>query len=96
MENNNFEKNGTGVVYHGSTCGSGMTMSYQDGGEGAASECGTSDILHPDLIAIIWDVIQGGEEEVMDLPKYGFAPHFWTIEELKEAYKTKTGNDFVA
>lgn len=90
----NFEKNGTGVVYHGSLCGPDLVMSYQDGGMGAESECSDT-ILHADLIEVIWDVIKAGEVEGIDLPKYGFAPHFWTIEELKEAYKTKTGNDFV-
>jgi hypothetical protein len=87
-----FEKNGTGVVYHGSVCGPEYVMSYQDGGIGEQSSC-SNDVIHADLIEIVWDVIKSGDEGV--LPLYGFVPHFWTIEELKAAYKVKTGNDFV-
>jgi hypothetical protein len=92
MEEYKLEKNGTGVVYAGSECGQGSVRTYQDGGDGAASDC-DSTLLHADLIQIIWDVIASGENDTA--PMYGFNDRFWTIEELKEAYKTKTGNDFV-
>jgi hypothetical protein len=87
-----FEKNGTGVVYHGSDCGPGRVKVCQDGGFGEISEC-NQESLHPDLVEIIWDVLKAGE--AVQLPCYGFYPHYWTMEELKEAYKIKTGNDFI-
>ena len=93
METYKLEKNGTGVVYAGCDCGPGSVKTYQDGGDGAASACDPT-LLHEDLIQIIWDVIKSGEDDI--LPMYGFNDHNWTIEQLHEAYKTKTGNDFVA
>ena len=93
METYKLEKNGTGVVYAGCDCGPGSVKTYQDGGDGAASACDPT-LLHEDLIQIIWDVIKSGEDDI--LPMYGFNDRNWTIEELHEAYKTKTGNDFVA
>ena len=92
MEEYKLEKNGTGVVYAGCECGIGRVKTYQDGGDGAPSEC-DSTLLHVDLIQIIWDVIESGAVNI--LPMYGFNDHNWTIEELKAAYKIKTGNDFV-
>jgi hypothetical protein len=86
-----FEKNGTGVVYHGSECGPERVIAYQDGGMGEQSDC-SMDVLHPALIAIVWDVLKAGEE--VKLPLYDSYPHFWTLEELKASYKIKTGNDF--
>ena len=87
-----FEKNGNGPVYHGSDCGPGRVKIIQDGGAGAESEC-DQDTVHPDLMQIVWDVLKAGEDVL--LPCYGFHPHYWTLDELKEAYKIKTGNDFV-
>jgi hypothetical protein len=93
MEEYKLEKNGSGLVYCGSECSKGWVKTYEDGGDGVATEC-SMDVLHTDLIEIIWDVIKAGEDNV--LPMYGFNDRNWTMEELHQAYKTKTGNDFVA
>jgi hypothetical protein len=48
--------------------------------------------IHPDLALIISEVTMATTEP--DSKLYGFSDHYWTIEELHEAYKVKTGNDF--
>jgi hypothetical protein len=92
MEEYKLEKNGTGLVYCGGECGIGSVKTITDGGDGESSPCNPN-LLHADLIQIIWDVIESGAVNI--LPMYGFNDHNWTIEELKAAYKIKTGNDFV-
>jgi hypothetical protein len=49
--------------------------------------------IHPDLALIISEVTMAWMDS--STPLYGFHDHYWTIEELHEAYKVKTGNDFV-
>lgn len=49
--------------------------------------------IHPDLALIISEVTIATTEQPGS-KLYGFNDHFWTIEELHEAYKVKTGNDF--
>jgi len=49
--------------------------------------------IHPDLSIIISEVTMATAD--LSAPLYGFYDHYWTIEELHEAYKVKTGNDFV-
>ena len=49
--------------------------------------------IHPDLALIISEVTMASMD--LSTPLYGFHDHYWTIEELHEAYKVKTGNDFV-
>ena len=48
--------------------------------------------IHPDLALIISEVTEATKD--LTSPLYGFHDHYWTIEELHEAYKIKTGNDF--
>ena len=48
--------------------------------------------IHPDLALIISEVTIATKD--LTSPLYGFHDHYWTIEELHEAYKVKTGNDF--
>lgn len=87
-----LEQNGTGVVYVGADCGPGYVKSIQNGGTGEESSCSDT-IIHHDLITIVWDVLKACEEDA-NATLYGFNVHNWTIEELHEAYKTKTGSDF--
>jgi hypothetical protein len=49
--------------------------------------------IHPNLALIISEVTMA--EMDLSSPLYGFHDHYWTIEELHEAYKIKTGKDFV-
>ena len=92
-ETNVFPFNGTGTVYHTSDCGELQVKAYSDGGATLVSDdCGACDDVHPDLITIMFEVQTAGRELVE--PLYGFNVHYWTIEELHQAYKTKTGNDF--
>jgi hypothetical protein len=48
--------------------------------------------IHSDLALIISEVTMATAD--LTSPLYGFHDHYWTIEELHEAYKVKTGNDF--
>jgi len=48
--------------------------------------------IHRDLALIISEVTMATKD--LTSPLYGFHDHYWTIEELHEAYKVKTGNDF--
>lgn len=65
-------------------------MSYLATLENPMPETGIE--LHPDLETIIVEVAEATSN--MTSPLYGFHDHYWTMEELYETYKTKTGNDF--
>lgn len=94
-ETNDLPFNGTGTVYHTSDCGEPQIKAYSDGGATLVSDnCESCNDVHPDLVTIMFEVLAEGRER--NEPLYGFNVHYWTIEELHQAYKTKTGNDFTA
>ena len=94
-ETNELPINGTGTVYHTSDCGEPQIKAYSDGGATLVSDnCGSCNDIHPSLVTIMFEVLTAGREQ--NEPLYGFNVHYWTIEELHQAYKTKTGNDFTA
>lgn len=94
-ETNDLPFNGTGKVYHTSDCGQPQIKAYTDGGASLVSDnCESCGDLHPDLITIMFEVLAAGRDNIE--PLYGFNVHYWTIEELYQAYKTKTGTDFIA
>jgi len=91
------EINGTGTVYSTSDCGQLQVKAYTDGGATLVSElCESCNDVHADLMTIMFEVLTHAREHFGSEPLYGFFPHNWTIEELHQAYKTKTGNDFIA
>ena len=49
--------------------------------------------IHQDLADIIVEVAEATANQTS--PLYGFNDHYWTVEELHEAYKVKTGKDFI-
>lgn len=94
-ETNDLPFNGTGTVYHTSDCGEPQIKAYSDGGATLVSDnCESCNDIHPSLVTIMFEVLTAGREQ--NEPLYGFNVHYWTIEELHQAYKTKTGNDFTA
>jgi len=94
-ETNDLPFNGTGTVYHTSDCGEPQIKAYSDGGATLVSDnCESCNDVHPNLVTIMFEVLTAGREQ--NEPLYGFNVHYWTIEELYQAYKTKTGNDFTS